>query len=146
MISFQSRSLRLISGEKMGRFSIPQTLCNVCHIDSHQSVAYSVWQIATLFRESIMATSSTNDARINFRLPSELKQIIEQAASELGQTVSDFTVSTLVREAREVLQQTQQTRLSNEDRNLFLKALESADAKPNDALKAAARRYKKRLG
>ena len=93
-----------------------------------------------------MATSSTSDARINFRLPSELKQTIEQAASELGQTVSDFTVSTLVREAREVLQQTQQTRLSNKDRNLFLKALESVDAKPNDALKAAARRYKKRLG
>ena len=93
-----------------------------------------------------MATSSTNDARINFRLPSELKQIIEQAASELGQTVSDFTVSTLVREAREVLQQTQQTRLSNKDRNLFLKALESVDSKPNKALKAAARRYKKRLG
>ena len=93
-----------------------------------------------------MATSSTSDARINFRLPSELKQTIEQAASELGQTVSDFTVSTLVREAREVLQQTQQTRLSNKDRNLFLKALDSVDAKPNNALKAAARRYKKRLG
>jgi len=92
-----------------------------------------------------MAGISSNDARINFRLPGELKATIEQAAAELGQTVSDFSVSTLLREAREVLQQSQQTRLSDRDRDTFLAALDASDS-PNAALKRAAKRNKKRLG
>ena len=85
-----------------------------------------------------------NDARINVRLASDLKQIIEEASAALGQTVSEFTVSTLVREARQVIQEAQFTKLSNRDRETFLAALEATHSKPNDALKAAARRYKKR--
>jgi len=42
-----------------------------------------------------------SDARLNFRLPEELKATIEKAAAQLGQSVSDFAVSTLVREARD---------------------------------------------
>lgn len=91
-----------------------------------------------------MATIN-NDARINVRLSSELKQTIEQAAAALGQTVSDFTISTVVREARQVLHEANTTRLSNRDRDRILKALDAQDARPNDALKAAARRYKKRI-
>lgn len=87
--------------------------------------------------------TTNSDARINVRLSSDLKQLVEEAAVALGQTVSDFTVSTLVREARQVIQDAQFTRLSNRDRDIFLAALDSSDAKPNDALKAAARRYKK---
>ena len=68
-----------------------------------------------------MAPVTRNDARINVRLPSE-------------------------REARQVLQDAQITRLSNRDRDDFLKALNSIDAKPNAALKAAARRYGKLRG
>ena len=93
-----------------------------------------------------MATVTRNDARINVRLSSELKQTIEEAASALGQTVSEFAISTVVREARQVLQDAQITRLSNRDRDLFLGALDAADAKPNAALKAAARRYGKLRG
>lgn len=85
------------------------------------------------------------EARINVRLSGELKQTIEEAAAALGQTVSEFTVSTIVREARQVLQEARVTRLSNRDRDRFLAALDAADAKPNRALRAAARRYKKRL-
>lgn len=87
--------------------------------------------------------TTNSDARINVRLSSDLKKLVEEAAVALGQTVSDFTVSTLVREARQVIQDAQFTRLSNRDRDIFLAALDSSDAKPNDALKAAARRYKK---
>ena len=93
-----------------------------------------------------MATVPRSDARINVRLSSELKQTIEAAASALGQTVSEFAISTVVREARQVLHDAQITRLSNRDRDNFLKALDSIDAKPNAALKAAARRYGKRRG
>lgn len=89
-------------------------------------------------------TASPSDARINIRIRSELKQIIEAAAGTLGLTVSEFVVSTVVREARQVLRQAQVTRLSNRDRDRFLEALDAIDTKPNAALKAAARRYEKR--
>jgi len=97
-------------------------------------------------RVKIMSTVTRNDARINVRLSSELKQTIEEAASALGQTVSEFAISTVVREARQVLQEAQITRLSNRDRDDFLTALNAIDAKPNAALKAAARRYGKLRG
>jgi uncharacterized protein (DUF1778 family) len=86
------------------------------------------------------------DARINVRLPHELKQTIEAAAAALGQSVSEFAISTVVREARQILQEAQVTRLSNRDRERFLSALDAADARPNAALKAAAKRYWQRHG
>jgi len=89
-------------------------------------------------------SSTRADARINVRLPNELKQTIEEAAAALGQSVSDFAVSTIVREARQILQEARVTRLSNRDRDRFLAALDAADARPNAALKAAARRYRQR--
>ena len=90
-----------------------------------------------------MMASTKSDARINVRLPSELKQTIEEAASVLGQSVSEFTISTVIKEARRVIQDAEVTKLSNRDRDAFLAALADKDAAPNDALKQAARRYKK---
>ena len=87
-----------------------------------------------------------NDTRLNFRLPRELKATIEKAAARLGQSVSDFAVSTLVREAREVNREHDVTELSDRDRDVFLSILDDADARPNEALAAAAERYKKEMG
>ncbi len=89
-------------------------------------------------------TTTKSDARINVRLASELKQTIEEAAAALGQTVSEFTISTVVQEARQVLEAAQVTKLSKRDRDQFLTALDDTNASPNAALKAAARRYRKR--
>ena len=89
-------------------------------------------------------TANPSDARINIRVRSELKQIVEDAAVTLGQTMSEFVVSTVAREARQVLRQAQVTRLTDRDRDRFLEALDAIDTKPNAALKAAARRYAKR--
>ncbi len=80
-----------------------------------------------------MATGA-RDARLNFRLPTDLKEVIEEAAATLGQSVSDFAVSTLVRQARTVIEQ----------RNVTV--LDDAEARPNPALLKAAKRYKKQLG
>jgi len=63
----------------------------------------------------------------------------------LGQTISEFTVSTLVKEARQVIQETQFTQLSQRDRDSFLSALDATDTKPNAALKTAAKRYRKKM-
>jgi uncharacterized protein (DUF1778 family) len=89
------------------------------------------------FAGTFLSTAKA-DARINVRLPKELKQTIEEAAA-LGQSVSEFTISTVVREARQILQETQVTRLTNQDRDRFLAALDAADAQPNAALKLAAK-------
>lgn len=91
-----------------------------------------------------MATAKS-EARINFRLSSELKQTIEAAAAEMGQSVSDFAVSTLVHTARKILHDQQVTRLSERDRQHFVSILDGEKSKPNDALVAAAKRYKKQV-
>jgi uncharacterized protein (DUF1778 family) len=92
------------------------------------------------------AHTTSSDARLNFRLPAELKQTIEEAAARTGQSVSDFAVSTLVRTAREVIEQERITRLSNRDRDVFVSLLDDKEARPNKALTAAARKYKNGRG
>ena len=89
-------------------------------------------------------TTTGSDARLNFRLSSELKQIIEQAAAHMGQTVSDFAVSTLVQNARQVIEEHDRTELSQRDRDVFIGMLDDSKAKPNRALAAAARKHKRR--
>lgn len=93
-----------------------------------------------------MSTSSASDARLNFRLPTGLKSVIEEAAASLGQTVSDFAVSTLVQAAQRVIREQSVTELSARDRDIVIALLDDADAKPNKALKKAAAEYKKHFG
>jgi uncharacterized protein (DUF1778 family) len=92
-----------------------------------------------------MTTAIKSDARLSIRLPGELKQIIEQAAAQLGQSVSDFAISTLVKNARAVIQQHDITELSSRDRDIFIKMLDDTEAQPNQALTLAAERYKKQM-
>jgi uncharacterized protein (DUF1778 family) len=92
-----------------------------------------------------MTTKSISDARLNFRLPADLKQAVEEAAALTGQTVSDYAVSVLVQNARALIQQHENTVLTNRDRDAFIRLLDEAEARPNEALLAAAKDYKKRL-
>jgi uncharacterized protein (DUF1778 family) len=92
-----------------------------------------------------MAAGSSNDARINFRLSGEFKKTIEDAAAEMGQSVSDFAVSTLVQAARQILHDRDATRLTERDRRLFAKMLDDTTTEPNEALVKAAKRYKKQV-
>jgi uncharacterized protein (DUF1778 family) len=93
-----------------------------------------------------MATASASDARLNFRLPSDLKSVIEEAAASLGQTVSDFAIATLVQAAQRVIRDQSVTELTRRDRDAFLALLDDADLKPNRALRKAAAAYKKHFG
>lgn len=94
---------------------------------------------------AVSQNKQRSDARLDFRLNQQIKEVIEQAALVSGQSVSDFAVSVLYHAAKEVLENEQTTRLSNRDRDLFLALLDS-DARPNAALKRAAKRYKKAKG
>jgi len=91
-----------------------------------------------------MATTNPKEARLNFRLPNDLKEVIEEAATAMGQSVSDYAIATLVKSSQAVLQQSQTTVLSNRDRKTFMALLDDSDAKPNRALTEAAKRYNKR--
>jgi len=85
--------------------------------------------------------SNALHARLDVRLPGPLKSLIQEAAELSGQTMSDFVISTLSETARRVVHRERLTMLSDRDRDIFLKMLD-ADAKPNQALRRAARRYK----
>jgi uncharacterized protein (DUF1778 family) len=99
----------------------------------------------TRFRSLRMASATKNSARLNFRLPADLKSVIEEAAAATGQTVSDFAISTLLQGSRSVLQQCHITQLSARDRDKFMTLLDAVESKPNRALLNAAREYKKRI-
>ncbi len=85
---------------------------------------------------------STLNARLDVRLPGRLKDLIQEAAEMSGQTMSDFVISTLRESARQIVHQERLTVISDRDRDIFLKMLD-ADAKPNQALRQAAKWYKK---
>ena len=87
-----------------------------------------------------------SDTRLNFRLNSELKKTIEDAAAHTGQSVTDFAISTLVQASRQILHERQVTRLSERDRQLFVAMIDDESTQPNEALKKAAKRYKKQVG
>jgi uncharacterized protein (DUF1778 family) len=87
-------------------------------------------------------TIKANGSRLNFRLPTEIKKRIEDAALIAGVTVTDFAVSALAHSADEVIRQHHDRKLSVRDRDIFLAMLENAP-EPNAALRKAASRYKK---
>jgi uncharacterized protein (DUF1778 family) len=97
--------------------------------------------------EHVMATVSQSDARIEFRLSSARKAEIERAAVVQNRSLTDFATEALTEAARKVLaDQTQHehVQLSNRDRDRFLAMLD-ADPTPNAALRAAARRHRRRV-
>jgi uncharacterized protein (DUF1778 family) len=90
-----------------------------------------------------MATTASN-TRLDVRLGEEQKRLIERAAGVMGQTVSAFTVSTLVNHAGEVVERFGMLRLSDRDRDAFLDALDNAP-KPNARLRKAAKLHARQV-
>lgn len=88
---------------------------------------------------------STATDRLEVRLSREKKELIEQAAAQSGQSLTDFTVKTLCRRARKVLRDEQTLVLSNRDRDAFLAALSNPPV-PNENLLRAAKRWQEARG
>ncbi len=91
-----------------------------------------------------MAPGARN-ARLNFRLLRDLKEVIEEAAASLGQSVSDFAGSTLVERTRSLIEQRNVTVLSDRYRDRFVALRDDADRRPNAAVVRASKRYKRQL-
>jgi len=85
---------------------------------------------------------TTQTARLDLRLDPDRKNLIEQAANLLGQSVSAFTVSSAVRQASEVVERFGMLSLTDRDRDAFLAALDNPP-KPNARLKKAFRAHGK---
>ena len=90
-------------------------------------------------------STTAQDKRLDVRLAADHKNLIEQAASLLGQSVSAFAVSTLVSEAGRVVEQSTAIRLSNRDRDIFLAALDNP-SEPNAHLRQAAKLHAMHVG
>ncbi|MFB8790912.1 MAG: DUF1778 domain-containing protein [Potamolinea sp.] len=80
-------------------------------------------------------------ARLEARISPEIKALLQKAADLEGRTLTDFVVATVQREAYRVIEQHQILQLSLKDSEVFVEALLNP-AKPNEALKAAALKYK----
>lgn len=91
-----------------------------------------------------MSTKQTGNARMDFRLPAEAKALIEQAAAISCQNLSDFASSTLLREAREIVEQHRIIRMSQADYDAFVAFLD-APAKPIPAVQELFAKREERL-
>jgi len=83
--------------------------------------------------------------RLEARVTREQKHIIERAAELRGTSVTEFVVVSAQQAATKTIKDFETLRLRGEAREVFVNALLNPPA-PNAAAKAAARRYKQRLG
>jgi uncharacterized protein (DUF1778 family) len=92
-----------------------------------------------------MSTAPPPEVCITFPLSAQHRELVEQAAALSGQALADFAASTLVEKAVLLLQTGSVRVLSERDALRFVELLD-ADAEPNEALRSAAERYRKRHG
>jgi len=87
---------------------------------------------------------ATRTRRLDLRLTSEHKDLIERAARATGEPVSGFVLSSALERAREALDAEARTVLSKRDWAAFLEALD--DDRPATSLVRAVRRSRRRDG
>jgi uncharacterized protein (DUF1778 family) len=86
--------------------------------------------------------TNTIMARFDTRLPKEQKDFFEYAASLGGfRTLTEFLISAAQEKAKAIIETQKVTLASKKDREIFFKALANPP-KPNEKLKAVAKRYK----
>ena len=83
--------------------------------------------------------------RLEARVTREQKRMIERAAELRGTSVTEFVVLSAQQAATKTIKDFETLSLRGEARKVFVNALLNPPA-PNTAAKAAARRYKQRLG
>jgi uncharacterized protein (DUF1778 family) len=86
----------------------------------------------------------TKEERIELRVRSQDKRLLEKAARAQGLSLSSYLVTRSLHAAKEDAIPVKTYILSKRDVDLFLRLLETPPA-PNDKLKAAARRYQKEM-
>lgn len=82
------------------------------------------------------------DDRVVSRVPRANRAIIEKAAAVYGATINQFMIQAALDRASQILEREEMLRLSEEDAQLFLNALENP-AEPSNALVEALRQHVK---
>ncbi|MCW9679823.1 DUF1778 domain-containing protein [Dolichospermum planctonicum UHCC 0167] len=80
-------------------------------------------------------------ARLEARITPETKALLQKAADLEGRTLTDFVISSVQAEALRVIERHQTLKLSMSDAESFVDAILNPP-QPNNAIKAAAIRYK----
>jgi uncharacterized protein (DUF1778 family) len=90
-------------------------------------------------------TRRTRGERLEARVTSEQKLLIERAAALQGRTVTDFVLSTVQEAARKAIDEHQRLELSARDSEAFVEALLNP-APVNERLRDTVRRYRQSTG
>jgi len=90
----------------------------------------------------MVGAPSDASVRLEARLDPETKALAQRAAQMEGRTLTDFVITALRAAATETIERHQLLQLSLEDSEAFADALLAPPA-PDEALRAAAARYKK---
>ncbi len=89
-----------------------------------------------------LKTKTIEIARFDTRLPKEQKEFFEEAVVLGGyRSLSDFVISSAMEKAKIIIEERKNLLTSKKDREIFFDALLNP-SKPNEKLKAAAKRYK----
>jgi uncharacterized protein (DUF1778 family) len=96
------------------------------------------------FKDKTSAIDELSSARMSFRTKPGIKGIISQAAALAGVDDSTFTMSAAYQAALTTIEAHERTRLQPVDHSGFFEALDNPPA-PTDALRAAARKHRKRV-
>lgn len=88
---------------------------------------------------------SKAEDRIDARLPTETKRVIEHAATLIGVTLSDFVISQAYRAAQMVIQERERWVLDRAQSQAFAETLLNPP-EPSQALKQAVARFKAEHG
>ena len=93
----------------------------------------------------LLIMKAAEKSRFDIRLTREQKEFAEYAANLGGfSTLTEFVLSSVQRQATDIVEKHKAILASSRDQQIFFDALMDA-GKPNNALKKAAARYKKSL-
>lgn len=87
----------------------------------------------------------TRSERLEARVTSEQKDLIERAAAIQGRSVTDFVVSTVQDAAQKAIEDHQRIKLTLRESEAFVEALLNPP-EPNDHLRESVRRYRQATG
>lgn len=88
---------------------------------------------------------TTRGERLETRISKEHKELLQRAAEIQGRSLTDFVNSSVLDAAKKAVQEHEMMTLSTRDREVFVEALLNPPA-PSDKLRAAAQRYKHKMG
>lgn len=86
----------------------------------------------------------TDFERLEARISNEKKTFLKHAADLVGRTLTDFVVNSAYEAATRVIKEHEQIKLSIQDRDVFMNALQNPPC-PTKTLISAAKRYKRKV-